>query len=41
MVQRSKDRDILNYFERVSIELRLDGVIHGRPNFRIIANLRE
>ncbi len=29
MVKRSKDRDILNYFERVSIELRLDGVIHG------------
>ncbi len=29
MVKRSKDRDILNYFDKVSIELRLDGVIHG------------
>ncbi len=29
MVKRSKNRNILNYFDKVSIELRLDGVIHG------------
>ncbi len=29
MVERGGDREILNYFDEVSIELRLDGVIHG------------
>ncbi len=29
MVEESGDREILNYFDRVSIELKFDGVIHG------------
>ncbi len=29
MVERGGDREILNYFDEVSIELRLDGLIHG------------
>ncbi len=29
MVERGGDREVLNYFDKVSIELRLDGVIHG------------